>query len=250
MLKIRVMPTLLHKDLGLVKGIGFDSWRRVGTEMQTVRVHNLRKVDELIFLDIGATAAGRRPDFDLVDQLADECFTPLTVGGGISSVEDVRELLMAGADKVAVCTAAIDKPTLVNQIAQEFGSQSLVVAIDVRAHEGRHQVFTHAGTSPTGLDPVAVAVRAAEQGAGEILLTSVERDGTMTGYDIELIRSVSNAVEVPVIASGGCGSAGDMAEALRSGAAAVAAASIFHFTELTPLVVKEYLANQGFPVRL
>jgi cyclase len=250
MLKIRVMPTLLHKDLGLVKGIGFDSWRRVGTEMQTIRVYNLRKVDELVFLDIAATSAGRRPDFDLVDQLADECFTPLTVGGGISSVEDVRDLLMAGADKVAVCTAAIEGRDLVKQIAERFGSQSLVVAIDVRAQGARHEVFTRAGTSPTGLDPVAVAVRAAEQGAGEILLTSVERDGTMSGYDIEMVRSVARAVDVPVIASGGCGSAGDMADALRAGAAAVAAASMFHFTELTPLVAKQYLADQGFPVRL
>ncbi len=250
MLKIRVMPTLLHKDLGLVKGVGFDSWRRVGTEMQTIRVYNLRKVDELVFLDISATTAGRRPDFDLVDQLADECFTPLTVGGGISSSDDVRHLLLAGADKVAVCTAAIERPELVREIAERFGSQSLVVSIDVRRIGDRHRVFTRAGTSPTGLDPVAVAVRAAEQGAGEILLTSVERDGTMNGYDLELVRSVACAVDVPVIASGGCGSASDMADALRAGAGAVAAASVFHFTELTPLVAKEHLAEQGFPVRL
>ena len=251
MLKVRVMPTLLQKDFGLVKGVGFDSWRRVGTAMQAVRVYNLRQVDELVLLDIGATPSGDGPDLDLVDQLADECFVPLTVGGGVRSVDDVRDLLMAGADKVSVCTAAVERPSLVAEIAERFGSQCIVVAIDARrGADGQHEVLTRAGTATTGLDPVTWAQKAETLGAGEILLTSVDRDGTMAGYDLDLVAAVSDAVGIPVIASGGAGTASHMADVLRhTRAAAVAAASAFHFTELTPLDVKRHLAAEGFPVR-
>jgi len=245
------MPTMLHKDFGLVKGVQFDSWRRVGAEMQTVRLYNLRKVDELVLLDISASRDQRRPDFELVDQLADECFAPLTVGGGVASIEDVRDLLMAGADKVAVCSAAVSRPALVSDIADRFGSQCIVVSIDARrTATGRHEPYTHAGSRSTGRDAVDLAREAEAAGAGEILLTSIDRDGTMEGYDLELTRSVCDAVQIPVIASGGCGSPGHMVDALRAGAAAVAAASAFHFTELTPLAAKEHLAAEGFPVRL
>jgi cyclase len=245
------MPTMLHKDFGLVKGVRFDSWRRVGAEMQTVRLYNLRKVDELVLLDISASRDERRPDFELVDQLADECFAPLTVGGGITGIEDVRDLLMAGADKVALCSAAVSTPDLVRDIADRFGSQCVVVSIDVRATgAGNYEPYTHAGSRPTGRDAVDLAREVEASGAGEILLTSIDRDGTMQGYDLELTRSVCEAVEIPVIASGGCGTAAHMVDALRSGAAAVAAASAFHFTELTPLEAKEHLAAEGFPVRL
>ena len=159
MLKIRVMPTMLHKDFGLVKGVQFDSWRRVGAEMQTVRLYNLRKVDELVLLDISASRDQRRPDFELVDQLADECFAPLTVGGGIASIDDVRDLLMAGADKVAVCSAAVSRPALVSDIADRFGSQCIVVSIDARRTvTGRHEPYTHAGSRGTGRDAVELGV--------------------------------------------------------------------------------------------
>lgn len=247
-----MMPTMLHKGFGLVKGVGFDSWRRVGSAMQAVRVYNLRQVDELVLLDIAATPEGGRPDLELVDQIADECFVPLTVGGGIRSVEDVRDLLMAGADKVSVCTAAVERPELVSEIAHRFGSQCVVVAIDARrTPAGRFEAMTHAGTTATSLDAIDWAVRAEELGAGEILLTSVDRDGTMEGYDVELTAAVADAVTIPVIASGGAGSAEDMAAVLHgSRAAAVAAASAFHFTELTPLDVKRHLAAEGFAVRI
>lgn len=252
MLKSRVMPTLLYKDFGLVKGVGFDSWRRVGSAMQSVKVYNMREVDELVVLDISATREGRSPDFELVDELADECFMPLAVGGGISSLEDVRRLLKVGADKVVVNTAAVLNPDLVQTAAAEFGAQCIVVSIDVRAKSGQlYEVYTHAGSQATGLDPVTMAKNAEALGAGEILLTSVERDGTMTGYDLDLIRQVSDAVSIPVIASGGASNYEDMALALLDGkASAVAAASLFHFTEQTPLEAKRYLKTRGLNVRL
>ncbi|PPR64329.1 MAG: Imidazole glycerol phosphate synthase subunit HisF [Alphaproteobacteria bacterium MarineAlpha4_Bin2] len=245
------MPTLLHKDVGLVKGIAFDTSRRVGTAMQAVKVYNMREVDELVFLDITATKDGRQPDYDLIDDIADECFMPLTVGGGVRSVDDVGRLLMVGADKVSINTAVTELPDLVSASAAHFGSQSIVVSIDARREDdGSHQVYTHSGTVPTGRDPVRVARDAEASGAGEVLLTSIDRDGTMEGYDIELVRSVSEAVSVPVIASGGAGNYQHLADALgEGGASAVAAASVFHFTEQTPAEAKAFLSESGFPVR-
>ncbi len=251
-LKIRVMPTLLYKDLGLVKGKGFDSWRRTGSIMQTVKVYNMREVDELVFVDITATASGREPDFECVDEIADECFMPLTVGGGIRTVEDVRRLLMVGADKIAINSAAVENPQLIRDIAERFGSQCIVVSIDFKRHDdGSYEVFTRSGSQPTGLEPVDWAKMADSYGAGEIILTSIDRDGTMTGYDVELTRQVSEAVSIPVIASGGAGEYEHMAEVLKEGKAdAVAAAAIFHFTERTPLEAKHYLREHGFNVRI
>jgi imidazole glycerol-phosphate synthase subunit HisF len=250
-LKVRVMPTLLYKDFTLVKGVAFDSWRRVGAAMQAVKVYNMREVDELVFLDISATRDGRQPDYDLIDDLADECFMPMTVGGGIQSLDEVRNLLAVGADKVAINTAAVERVELVTEIAKRFGSQCCVVSIDARRHaDGTYEVFTRAGTKAAGLDPVTLAKRVEAAGAGEILLTSIDRDGTMNGYDLTLTKSVTGAVRIPVIASGGAGNYGHMAEALRAGgASAVAAASIFHFTEQTPLEAKRHLAAEGLPVR-
>ena len=249
--KLRVMPTLLFKDFGLVKGVSFDSWRRVGSAMQAIKVYNLREVDELVFLDVAATRDGREPDFETVDELADECFMPLAVGGGIRSVDHVRRLLQVGADKVALNTAAVEVPDLVGQVSQRFGAQCVVVSIDARRRGSGYEVFTHSGTVATGIDPVTLARRVAAAGAGEILVTSIENDGTMRGYDIELVRSVAQAVSIPVIASGGAGEYRHMAEALSLGtASAVAAASIFHFTERTPLGAKQYLREQGFNVRI
>jgi cyclase len=252
MLKVRVMPTLLYKDVELVKGVGFDSWRRVGAVMQAIKVYNLREVDELVFLDISATRNGSSPDLALIDEIADECFMPLTVGGGIRSAEDVRRLLQVGADKVAINTAAVENPDVVREVAARFGSQCVIVSIDARRQSnGPYEVFTRSGTQATGLDPVELARRAEELGAGEILLTSIDRDGTLEGYDLEMTRRVSQAVSIPVIASGGAGVPEHFSRVLREGkAAAVAAASCYHFTELTPREVKLHLREEGFAVRL
>jgi len=252
MLKLRMIPTLLYRDYGLVKGVAFDSWRHVGSLIQAVRVYNLRDVDELIFLDIAATREGHGPDFMLVDDFADDCRMPLTVGGGVRTAADVARLLAVGADKVAVNTAAVETEGLIGDIARRFGSQCVVVSIDFRLHDGgRREVFTCSGTRSTGIDPVHLARRAEELGAGEILLTSIDRDGTMEGYDIEAIRQVSDAVSIPVIASGGAGAYKHMLAAVtEGGASAVAAASIFHFTEQTPVEAKRYIGAHGVPVRL
>ncbi|MBI5558994.1 MAG: imidazole glycerol phosphate synthase subunit HisF [Deltaproteobacteria bacterium] len=252
MLKVRIIPTLLYKNFGLVKGISFDSWRRVGSALQTIMVYSMREVDELIFLDITATGEQRDPDFEVVDDLADDCFMPLTVGGGIQTIHHVRQLLMMGADKVAINSGAVGNPQLIKDIANRFGSQCAVVSIDYKTHaNGVHEIFTHSGTRATGLSPVAFAKQAEEMGAGEILLTSIDRDGTMQGYEPDCLRQVSTSVSIPVIASGGAGNPEDMYLAIDQGkASAVAAASIFHFTEQTPLEMKQYLRGKNIPVRL
>jgi imidazole glycerol-phosphate synthase subunit HisF len=252
MLKIRVMPTMLYREFGLVKGVAFDSWRRTGGVMQAVRVYNLREVDELVLLDIRATLEGREPDYQMVDEVADECFMPLTVGGGVSAVKHVRRLLQVGADKVAINTAAVESPPLIRELADEFGSQCIVISIDFRrGHNGKACVHTHSGTRPTDLDPIDFARQMEDARAGEILLTSIDRDGTMRGYDVEMTTAVSEAVSIPVIASGGAGEYQHMVDVLReSKAAAIAAASIFHFTQQTPLEAKRYMHERGLAVRL
>lgn len=250
MLKIRVIPTLLWKNHGLVKGVGFDSWRRVGTLLPAIKVYNMRDVDELIVVDIGATLERRSPDQSTVADFSSFCFVPLTVGGGVSNVEQVAGLLRAGADKVSVNSASFADPKLVTAAAQRFGSQCVVASIDVRrSHEGKATCVSHSGTTETGRDPVSWAKELVDLGAGELLLTSVERDGTMEGYDLELIASVAAAVSVPVIASGGAGNYQHMIEAVGAGASAVAAASMFHFTEQTPAEAKKALSRAGVPVR-
>lgn len=249
--KIRIIPTLLYKGTQLVKGKGFDSWRPVGSPMQAVKVYNMREVDELIFLDIRATGDGRSTDFALIDDLADECFMPLTVGGGIRSVNDVRTLLSVGADKIALNSALYELPDLVTQIAASFGSQCVVASIDARKIGNGYECFSHSGTVATGKDPVSTAKEAEARGAGEILITSIDRDGTMEGYDVELTRLVSEAVRIPVIAAGGAGNYQHMVDVLQgTKASALAAASIYHFTEQTPLEAKQYLKENGFLVRL
>ncbi|MBT4486417.1 MAG: imidazole glycerol phosphate synthase subunit HisF [Rhodospirillaceae bacterium] len=252
MLKTRVMPTLLLKDFGLVKGVGFDPWRRTGSPHQAIIVYNMREVDELVFVDISATPSQRPPDFDLIDELADECFMPMTVGGGIRSVDDMRRVIAAGADKIVINSAALETPGLITDGAARFGSQCIVVSIDVfRNDDGDCMVHSHCGQQPTGRDPVEWAKEAEGLGAGEILLTSIDRDGTMDGYDVPLTRSVCEAVRIPVVASGGAGNYAHMAEVLKDGGAtAVAASSIFLFTEQTPKEAKLYLKEQGFNVRI
>ena len=251
MLKIRVIPVLLWNGQGLVKGKRFDSSRMVGSAMQAVKVFNMREVDELVLLDIQATAQGRLPDIAMVDELGDECFVPFAVGGGIRTLDDVTKLLRAGADKVVVNTAAIERPEIVAEIAGRFGSQCVVVSIDCKKNgDGTYEVYTHSGTHPTGIDPVTHAKAVEKQGAGEILLTAIDRDGTMEGYDTDLIRSVAEAVTIPVIASGGCGTYEHLAKALSKGkASAVAAGAMFQFTQQTPREAKEYLQEKGFRMR-
>lgn len=252
MVKTRIIPTLLYKDLGLVKGEGFDSWRRIGGVVQSIRVYNLREVDELVFLDISATGDGRPPDFDAVDEYADDCFMPLAVGGGVRTTDDMRKLLRAGADKVVLNTEAVRNPEVIREAARIFGSQCVVVSIDARkVNGGGYEVYTHSGKKATGLEPAVHAKAAEEMGAGEIIATSIERDGLMGGYELDLIRSVSDAVSIPVIASGGAGCFQDFVDAINRGnASAVAAAAIFHFTETTPSEVKAYMKESGVNVRV
>ncbi len=252
MLKTRIIPTLLFKDVGLVKGVGFESWRRVGSAMQALRVYSMREVDELIFLDITATPDNRGPDLHQIDDLADECFMPLTVGGGVRTVDNIRDLLSVGADKVAINSGALANPDLIRQGSEQFGAQCIVSSIDFRRVDGQDaEVFSHCGNQQTGRNPVEWAQEVEALGAGEILLTSIERDGAMEGYDQDILRQVCDAVSIPVIASGGAGNYEHMSQAVLEGhAAAVAAASIFHFTEQTPREAKLHLKQQGINVRL
>lgn len=250
MLKTRVIPTLLWKNIGLVKGISFDSWRIVGTVLPAIKVYNTRQVDELIIVDILATKENSKLDLQALKDFSSECFVPLTVGGGIKTIEDVREILYAGADKVSVNSALFETPELVTEIANKFGTQCIVVSIDAKKVDGKYECYSHSGTKPTGKEVVEWAKHLEKLGAGEILITSIEKDGAMEGYDLELIKKITDAVKIPVIASGGAGNYEDMYKALKeANASAVAAASIYHFTEQTPLEAKKYLTSKGIPIR-
>jgi cyclase len=250
-LKVRVIPTLLWKDLGLVKGLRFDSWRRVGSVLPAIKVYNTRDVDELVLLDITASRTSAAPDHESVSDFSDACSVPLTVGGGITDPEHIFRLLHAGADKVAINTAAYGDPGLVERAAARFGSQCVVASVDARSDgRGGWTCLSHAGTRPTARDPVSWARELASRGAGEILLTSIDRDGTMEGYDLALVEAVARAVDVPVIAGGGAGTYQHMVDAIRQGgASAVAAGAMFHFTEQTPAGARAALRAAGVPVR-
>ena len=251
MLKVRIIPTLLWKNFGLVKGIGFDSWRRVGPVLPAVKVYNTRDVDELVLVDITACREGSEPDVDSVHDFADECFVPFTVGGGITNIEQIQQLLRAGADKISINSAAYANPQLVDQAARRFGAQCVVASIDARRlDDGSYRCLSHAGSKASARRPDEWAKELEARGAGEILITSIDRDGTMQGYDLALIERVAKAVNLPVIASGGAGNYEHMRQAIEeAGASAVAAASIFHFTEQTPAEAKKALAAAGIPVR-
>ena len=252
MLKVRVIPTLLWKGSGLVKGIGFDSWRSIGSVLPAVKVYNTRDVDELILVDISANQESRGPDYRSIRDFANECFVPFTVGGGITTIEQIQKLLSGGADKVCINSIAYSNPCVIEDAASRFGSQCIVASIDVqRMYDSNYQCYSHSGTKATGRDPVEWAKELEEKGAGEILLTSIEKDGTMQGYDFALVKRVAKSVNLPVIASGGAGSYEDMRLAIQKcGASAVAAASMFQFTQQTPAEAKQYLSDAGVPVRL
>lgn len=250
MLKVRVIPTMLWKKFGLVKGIGFNSWRRVGPVLPAIKVYNQREVDELILLDIIAHLPSEELDFESVVDFGHECFVPLTVGGGITQLDQVQKLLRAGADKVSLNTVLYSDPDLVSVIAKKHGVQCVVASVDVRLIDGQWKCFSHAATQDSGKEVVSWVKELEARGAGEILITSIDRDGTMSGYDLDLVSAVASAVDIPVIASGGAGSYQDMVNAVtQGGASAVAAASIFHFTEQTPAGAKAALAAAGIPVR-
>ena len=250
MLKVRIIPTLLWKRLGLVKGVGFNSWRRIGPVLPAIRIYNQREVDELILVDIAAQETGDEPDYESVLEYGQDCFVPLTVGGGILRIEQVQKMLRSGADKVAINTGACLDPNLVSKVAGRFGTQCVVASVDVRSSEAGWECYSHSGRQPTGREVVNWVRELEDRGAGEILITSIERDGTMSGYDLDLIATVVSSVKVPVIASGGAGSYQHMVDAvIQAGASAVAAASMFHFTEQTPAEANKILGNAGIPVR-
>jgi len=251
MLKMRVIPCLDVKDGRVVKGVNFVGLRDAGDPVEQARIYDAAGADELCFLDIAASAEERDTLYDVVRRTAEQCFMPLTVGGGVRKVEDIRKLLLAGADKVSINTAAVARPEFVREAAQKFGAQCIVVAVDAKATgPGRWGIFTHGGRRETGLDAIEWARRMADYGAGEILLTSMDRDGTKSGFDLALTRAVADAVTVPVIASGGVGSLDDLVDGIREGhATAVLAASIFHFGTHTISQAKARLAEAGIPVR-
>jgi len=256
MLKVRVIPCLDVKDGRVVKGVQFVDLRDAGDPVESAIAYDAAGADELCFLDITASHENRGTLMDVVSRTAEACFMPLTVGGGVRTVEDIRNLLLAGADKVSIMTAAVNDRDFVRRAAEKFGTQCIVVAVDAKkvSESGapdRWEIFTHGGRKPTGINAVEYAKEVASLGAGEILLTSMDRDGTKIGYDIALTRAIADAVSIPVIASGGVGTLDHMVEGLRDGhASAVLAASIFHSGEHTIREAKEKLRANGLPVRM
>ena len=248
---MRIIPCLDVKDGRTVKGVNFVDLVDAGDPVEQAKLYDEAGADELTFLDITASHENRDTLFDVVARTAEQCFMPLTVGGGVRTPDDIRTLLLAGADKVSINTAAVHNPEFVREAAEKFGSQCIVVAIDAKATgPGAWEIFTHGGREPTGLDAVEWARRMAEFGAGEILLTSMDRDGTRSGFDVALTRAVADSIRIPVIASGGVGTLDHLVDGIREGhATAVLAASIFHFGEYTIAEAKAHMAAAGIPVR-
>ncbi len=251
MLKARIIPCLDVKDGRVVKGVNFVDLIDAGDPVEQAKFYDSQGADELTFLDITASHENRDTIFDVVNRTAEQCFMPLTVGGGVRQVEDIRKLLLAGADKVSINTAAVKRPEFVGEAAEKFGAQCIVVAIDAKSTgPGKWEIFTHGGRERTGIDAVEWAKRMASLGAGEILLTSMDRDGTRSGFDIALTRAVADSIRIPVIASGGVGTLDHLAAGILEGhATAVLAASIFHFGEYTIPQAKAHLASAGVAIR-
>ena len=252
MLKVRVIPCLDVKDGRVVKGVQFEQLRDAGDPVEQAQAYDAAGADELMFLDITASHEGRRPIHEVIARTADVCFMPLSVGGGIRTVADARQLILSGADKISINTAGVENPDLFAAAADEFGAQAVVAAIDAKqVEDGRWEVFIYGGRKATGIDVLDYARKATERGAGEILLTSMDRDGAKNGYDTALLRAVTAAVTVPVIASGGAGEVGHLIDAVKDGGAdAVLAASIFHFGEISIAEAKAAMGAAGLPVRL
>ena len=259
-LKTRIIPCLDVKDGRVVKGVNFVDLRDAGDPVEAAIAYDAAGADELCFLDITASAENRETIFDVVARTAEQCFMPVTVGGGVRTVEDIRKLLLSGADKVSINTAAVNDPDFVARAADKFGDQCIVVSVDAKRRQTRAlgganasdwEIFTHGGRNATGLDAVEFAVRCVERGAGELLVTSMDRDGTKIGFDLELTGTIADAVHVPVVASGGVGSLDDLVDGVRIGhASAVLAASIFHFGTFTIAQAKAHLAEHGVAVRM
>tara|TARA_B100002052_G_scaffold149086_1_gene136125 strand:+ start:788 stop:1540 length:753 start_codon:yes stop_codon:yes gene_type:complete len=250
MLKNRIIPCLDVKNGRVVKGINFVNLKDAGDPVEQAQVYSDGGADEICFLDITASNENRDIIFDVVEKTSKKCFVPLTVGGGIRSNEDINKLLNCGADKVSINTAAVQNSKIVSESSKKFGSQCIVVAIDAKRKDNYWEIFTHGGRNPTGLDAIEFAIKMEDSGAGELLVTSMDKDGTQSGYDVDLMNKISSNVNIPIIASGGVGNLDHLVEGINSGASAVLAASIFHYGTFSLKEAKQYLDSKGIPVRI
>ncbi len=250
MLKNRIIPCLDVKNGRVVKGIKFVDLKDAGDPVEQAKIYSDGGADEICFLDITASNENRDTIYDVIEKTSKKCFVPLTVGGGVRSVEDINKLLNCGADKVSINTAAVQNPEVILESSKKFGSQCIVVAIDAKKNEDKWEIFTHGGRNSTGINAIEFALKMENCGAGELLVTSMDKDGTQSGYDIELMKIISSNVNIPVIASGGVGTLDHLAEGIKSGASAVLAASIFHYGTYSVKEAKQYLASKDIPVRI
>ena len=250
MLKNRIIPCLDVKNGRVVKGINFVDLKDAGDPVEQAKIYSDGGADEICFLDITASNENRDTIYDVVERTSKNCFVPLTVGGGVRSIEDINKLLNCGADKVSINTAAVQNPKVVEESSKKFGSQCIVIAIDAKKNGESWEIFTHGGRKSTGINAIEFANKMANCGAGELLVTSMDKDGTQSGYDIELMKTISSNVNIPVIASGGVGTLDHLAEGIKSGASAVLAASIFHYGTYSVKEAKHYLASKDIPVRI
>ena len=250
MLKNRIIPCLDVKNGRVVKGINFVDLKDAGDPVEQAKIYSDGGADEICFLDITASNENRDTIYDVVKETSKKCFVPLTVGGGVRSVDDINKLLNCGADKVSINTAAVQNPSVVEESSKKFGSQCIVVAIDAKKNGDKWEIFTHGGRKETGINAIEFALKMEKCGAGELLVTSMDKDGTQSGYDIELMKTISESVNIPVIASGGVGTLDHLVDGIKSGASAVLAASIFHYGTYSVNEAKQYLASKDIPVRI